>query len=73
MDYLTKLFAVPAEKITLDANLNTDLGLDSIDLIDLLSAASERYKVDLDPHDFHGIATVREFLGKFEERLGKNS
>ena len=59
---LTKKFSVPLEKIRPDATLDT-LGLDSLDLIEVLFEVEEAFDVRI-PHDGAAIraATIQELL-----------
>lgn len=68
---LTKLFGIAAEKITLEAELAKDLDLDSIDFVDLLSTASDRFNLDLSPYDFEGVKTLGEFIMRLESLVAK--
>lgn len=58
-------FRVPEEKIVPEASFNADLGLDSIDLVDLLSLLNQKFDVYYSPFDFESCRT----LGEFESRL----
>ena len=59
-------FGIPLDKIVPTANLGSDLDLDSIDLIDLLSVVGDRYSIDLSPHEFEGIVTLEDLVARFQ-------
>jgi long-chain acyl-CoA synthetase len=47
-------------RLSLDANLETDLNLSSLDRVELLSAIEDRYQIDLNETRFAEARTVRE-------------
>ncbi|HMO17697.1 MAG TPA: phosphopantetheine-binding protein [Oligoflexia bacterium] len=59
---LTEMFGVEEGKILPTASLVDDLGLDSIDTIDLLSRLNDEYLIDASPFDFEGCSTLEAFL-----------
>lgn len=60
--YLEELFEVPPERVTLDARLNEDLDLDSIDAVDLVVKLQEFTGRKFKPEDFRSIRTVRDVV-----------
>jgi len=62
-------FSIPADKITLDARLVDDLGLDSLDLVSASLAIEDRWGIRIEDEDLAEIKTVREALGWVEPRL----
>ena len=59
---LTELFAIPPEKITLDANLYQDLDIDSIDAVDLAIEFKKQTGRQLTPDEFKQIRTVGDIV-----------
>ena len=57
-----KLFELPEERVTLDANLYHDLDIDSIDAIDLVAEAKEFTGRKLEPEVFKQIRTVDDVV-----------
>lgn len=62
-------FSIPADKITLDARLVDDLGLDSLDLVSASLAIEDRWGIRMEDEDIAEIKTVRHALGWVEPRL----
>lgn len=62
-------FSIPAEKITLDAQLVDDLGLDSLDLVSASLAIEDRWGIRMEDEDLAEIKTVRDALGWVQPRL----
>jgi len=62
--YLTEMFEVPAEDIRPDAKLYEDLGLDSIDAVDLLVKLQEITGRKIAPAVFKKVRTVDDVVNQ---------
>ena len=71
------MFGLKEEALSREKSLSQDLGLDSIDTIDLLTTLNEEFDIDLSPFDFEGCSLLGEFLDRLEvkslERKRKSS
>lgn len=67
--YLEEYFEVPADKITLDAHLYSDLDLDSIDAVDLIVKLQELTQKKIAPTDFKEVRTVNDVVEKVYEMV----
>jgi acyl carrier protein len=61
-DALTELFEIEPERVTPDANLYTDLEIDSIDAIDLIDHIKRKTGHKLDAGDFRSVRTVQDVV-----------
>lgn len=61
-EYSTRVLQVPAEALTNDAALRDDLGLDSIDMFDILAHVSDKTGRTFMSEDFRSVRTVSDFL-----------
>ncbi|WP_045224516.1 acyl carrier protein [Methyloterricola oryzae] len=59
---ITDMFEVAPEKITLTANLNQDLDIDSIDAVDLMVRLRELTGRRINPEDFKSARTVQDVV-----------
>lgn len=59
---------VEAEEITEDSNFKEDLGVDSLDLFELVMALEEEFNVEIPSEDLEKIATVRDVMNYLAER-----
>jgi long-chain acyl-CoA synthetase len=57
-DLITRASGRPAHKLDENASLDSDLGLSSLDRVELLSALEDRYQVDLSEARFSSVRTV---------------
>lgn len=59
---LIDTFDLPAEKVTLDAQLRDDLDLDSIDAVDLIVQLKPLVGAKLQPEAFKSVRTVGDVV-----------
>lgn len=71
--HLVELFEVPADSITMEAQLGEDLDLDSIDAVDLILKIQELTKVRIDPETFKSVRTVGDVVERVHEMLAQSA
>ena len=67
--YLVKDFEVPAEKIAPEANLFTDLGLDSIDALDWFAKMEATIHLPIVEEDIKKVRTVQHVVDYVKRHL----
>ncbi len=70
--YLAKDFEVPTEKIRLEANLFTDLGLDSIDALDWFAKMEATIHLPIVEKDIKKVRTVQDVVNYVMRHSKKN-
>lgn len=50
------------DKITMDANIQDDLGADSLDVVDLIMAVEDAFEVKIEDEDVENIKTVGDIV-----------
>lgn len=60
---------VTADKIKPTASLAADLGLDSLDLSELLVLAEDAFKLQIPPEDLNKVKTLGEVAQYIDKRL----
>lgn len=68
-EVLIELFEIEAEKISLDANLYTDLDIDSIDAVDLVIKLKEITGRKIQPEEFKQVRTVGDVVNAVYQLL----
>ncbi|HKZ74551.1 MAG TPA: acyl carrier protein [Steroidobacteraceae bacterium] len=63
---LVELFELDAGKVTLDARLNDDLEIDSIDAVDLLDRMRRMTGRRISAEDFRSVRTVGDLIVAIE-------
>ena len=66
---LADLFELPAEKIVLDANLYTDLDIDSLDAIDLILELKQITGRKVQPEQFRHVRTVGDVVAAVRQLM----
>ncbi|MBP5210083.1 MAG: acyl carrier protein [Clostridia bacterium] len=61
---------VDPEKITEDAELATDLGINSLELADLILLCEEKFDIVIDDEDLHTFITVGDVV-RYLEKIEK--
>lgn len=61
-DALVELFEIKPDRVTPQANLYTDLEIDSIDAIDLIDHVRRQTGRKLDANDFRTVRTVEDVV-----------
>jgi len=63
-DYMVSLFDTPADAVTLEADLQNDLDLDSIDAVDLIVKVQEFTGQKIKPDEFKTVRTVGDVIDR---------
>jgi acyl carrier protein len=66
-DILVEEFEIEADDITMNANLYTDLDLDSIDAIDLVIKLRDITNEKIEPEVFKLVRTVEDVVNEIEK------
>ena len=66
-DFLVEELRKKPENITLEAELVGDLGINSLELAELILACEERFNVQIDDDDLHRFTTVGDIVAYLEE------
>lgn len=62
---------VDAEKVTADANLQDDLGADSLDVVDLVMALEDEFEIEIPDEAVETIKTVGDIAKYIEDNQDK--
>ena len=69
---LTEDFELPAEALTEDANLREDLGLDSLDAVDLANRLEEQTGIKIALRTLGELDTLRDMYALVEKLANEN-
>lgn len=67
--YLEEYFEIPRSKILPEANLYTELDLDSIDAVDLIVKLQELTQKKIPPAEFREVRTIQDVVEKVYEMV----
>ncbi|MDD2956959.1 MAG: acyl carrier protein [Lachnospiraceae bacterium] len=65
-DLLVESTGVEADKITLEASFKDDLGIDSLDMFELVMALEEEFNLEIPTEDLEGMLTVGDVISYIE-------
>jgi len=68
VDIITNYADVPKESVTLETNMLKDLGLQSIDFIDMVCDFEEAFGYEVPERDFRKLVTVKNIIDYIEEK-----
>lgn len=69
--YFTEQFEIPKEEIKPDAHLFKDLGLDSIDALDMIGMLESKIELDVDKDELTKIRTVQDVVDFVFSKVNK--
>ena len=73
IEVIAKVMAIPVEEITPDKDMIDDLGMDSMDLIDMINQTDQFTGVNqMEISDFSECRTVQDFSDRFTELLAES-
>jgi acyl carrier protein len=59
---------IEQEVVTPEAGLASDIGLDSLDVVEMTLALEERYGIEIPDEDLENVATVRDAIELIEAK-----
>ena len=65
-EFLVRELGIKAEAINMDAELSADLGINSLELADLVYKCEETFGVEIDDEDLHKLVTVGDVVSYIE-------
>ncbi len=67
-DILAEISHIAPEDVTLDAKLEADLGINSLELAELALRCDEEFGVEIDDDDIHRLITIGDVIAYIEEK-----
>ena len=72
LDEVSKIIAdtleIDVKEVKAESNLIADLGMESLDLVDLVVAFEDKYKVTIDDKDVKKLQTVKDIVTYIETK-----
>ena len=66
-ELVARVLKQPVEKVTMDANLFTDLNVDSLLGIEIFAALDKKYKIDVPESKLHEVKTLKDIVKIVED------
>ena len=61
---------IDEEKISDDAKLKEDMGIDSLDFVDIVVIVEKNFGFKIKPEEMAGVTTLRQFCDYIESKVG---
>jgi len=61
---------IDEEKINDDATLREDMGIDSLDFVDIVVIVEKNFGFKIKPEEMAGVTTLRQFCDYIESKVG---
>ena len=68
-NFLVDELHVNAADVTMDAELSGDLGINSLELADLVFVCEEKFNIEIEDEDLHNFATVGDVVRYLENNV----
>lgn len=69
-EFLIDDLEIDEEKILPEALLKDDLGIDSLDFVDIVVIIERRFGFKIKPEEMAGVQTLRQFCDYIESKVG---
>ena len=70
-NFLIEEIEVEEDKIKDDALLKDDLGIDSLDFVDIVVIVERNFGFKINPEEMQGVRTLGQFCDYIESKVGK--
>lgn len=68
-EILCEQLDIPENEVTVDTNIVSDLGLDSIDVVDFIMSLEEEFDKEIPDEDIEKIKTIGDVVSYIENSL----
>lgn len=69
-DLLVEQMSIPADSITPDAELVNDLGLNSLEMADMVVICEDKFDITFAEEDLPGLMTIDDIVKYLEDKIG---
>ncbi|MBR6310077.1 MAG: acyl carrier protein [Paludibacteraceae bacterium] len=69
-EFLIDELEIEEGKIAENANLKDDLGIDSLDFVDIVVIVEKRFGFKIKPEEMAGVVTLKDFCDYIESKVG---
>ena len=69
-EFLIEDLEIEEEKIVPEGKLKDDLGIDSLDFVDIVVIVEKKFGFKIKPEEMAGITTLKQFCDYIESKVG---
>lgn len=67
--FLIDDFEIDEDKINNQAKLKADLGIDSLDIVDIVVIVEKKFGFKMKPEEMKGVITLKDFCDYIEQKI----
>lgn len=71
-EFLIDDLEIEEETISDDARLKDDMGIDSLDFVDIVVIVEKKFGFKIKPEEMQGVVTLRQFCDYIESKTSQN-
>lgn len=68
--FLIEDLEIEEDKIQMDAKLKDDIGIDSLDFVDIVVIVEKNFGFKIKPEEMAGVTTLSQFCDYIESKVG---
>lgn len=68
--FLIEDLEIDEDKIQMDAKLKDDIGIDSLDFVDIVVIVEKNFGFKIKPEEMAGVTTLSQFCDYIESKVG---
>ncbi len=69
--FLIEDLEIEPDKISMDGRMKEDIGIDSLDLVDVVVIVDKKFGFKIQPEEMKNIVTLKDFCDYIEQKLAK--
>ncbi len=69
-NFMVDELEIDEEKIKPEAKLKDDLGIDSLDFVDIVVIVEKNFGFKIKPEEMKGVVTLKDFCDYIEKKVG---
>lgn len=69
-NFLIEDLEIDEDKIADDAKLKDDMGIDSLDFVDIVVIVEKNFGFKIKPEEMQGVLTLKDFCDYIEKKVG---
>ena len=69
-EFLIDELEIDEDKIKDDAKLKDDMGIDSLDFVDIVVIVDKKFGFKIKPEEMKGMVTLKDFCDYIEKKVG---
>ncbi|MBQ1697474.1 MAG: acyl carrier protein [Bacteroidales bacterium] len=68
-EFLIEDLEIEPDKISMDGRMKEDIGIDSLDLVDVVVIVDKKFGFKIQPEEMKNIVTLKDFCDYIEQKI----